>query len=317
MHELKHHYVRSNGIRMRVHEAGTGYPVVLCHGFPEIWYSWRHQLTALSDAGFRVIAPDQRGYGETDAPPRIEDYSLRNLVADLTGMLDELGIARCAIAGHDWGGIVAWGAAMMAPDRIEKVAGLNTPFLPRPPVKPTDLFRAMAGGKFHYILYFQEPGVAEAELEADVRRTLRGFYQDLAELKIEAGSNDPPGVLGPAGGGILDRLPDRPLGKFLTAEDFEVFVKAFERSGFRGPLNWYRNFDRNWEESAGLQYRVNQPALMICAERDPVLPPRMAAGMKASVPNLTRTIIIKDCGHWTQQEKPEEVNQALIEFLRS
>ncbi len=315
MDELRHHFVQTNGIRMHVHEAGTGYPVVLCHGFPEIWYSWRHQLTALSAAGFRVIAPDQRGYGETDRPEPIEAYSMRHLVGDLTGMLDQLGINRCAIVGHDWGGIVAWGAAMMAPDRFEKVAGLNTPFLPRSPVKPTDLFRAMAAGKFHYILYFQEPGVAEAELEADVRRTLRGFYQDLAALQAETGIKDPPGVLGPAGGGILDRLPDRPHGAFLTAADFEVFVKAFEHSGFRGPINWYRNFDRNWEESAGLEYRINQPALMICAQRDPVLPPWMAAGMKQLVPNLTRTIIIKDCGHWTQQEKPDEVNRALIEFL--
>jgi pimeloyl-ACP methyl ester carboxylesterase len=144
---------------------------------------------------------------------------------------------------------------------------------------------------------------------------LRGFYQDLAELKLDAGANNPPGVMGPAGGGLLDRLPDRPPGSFLTASDFEVFVKAFEHSGFRGPVNWYRNFDRNWEESAGLEYRINQPALMICAERDPVLPPWMARGMQNLVPNLTKTIVIKNCGHWTQQEKPEEVNQALIEFL--
>jgi len=314
MDQVKHHFVHTNGIRMPVHEAGDGYPVVLCHGFPEIWYSWRHQLRALSAAGFRAIAPDQRGYGETDRPEPIEAYNMRNLVADLTGMLDQLGIARCAIVGHDWGGIVAGGAAMMVPDRIEKVASLNTPFLPRPPVKPTEVFRMMAGGRFNYILYFQAPGVAEAELEADVRRTLRGFYQDLADLNLGAGN--PPGALGQAGGGLLNILSDRPPGSFLTADDFEVFVKAFEHSGFRGPLNWYRNFDRNWEESAGLEYRINQPALMICAERDPVLPPSMAVGMRQIVPNLTKTVIIKECGHWTQQEKPEEVNEALIEFLK-
>ena len=173
--------------------------MVPCHGFPEIWYSWRHQLRALSAAGLRVIAPDQRGYGETDRPEPVEAYSLRNLVADITGMLDQLGIARCAIVGHDWGGIVAWAAAMMAPDRIEKVAGLNTPFLPRPPVKPTDLFRAMAGGKFHYILYFQEPGIAEAELQRDVKRSLRGFYQDLAELKLDVGGQQSAGSDGSGG----------------------------------------------------------------------------------------------------------------------
>jgi pimeloyl-ACP methyl ester carboxylesterase len=172
------------------------------------------------------------------------------------------------------------------------------------------------GGQFNYILYFQEPGVAEAELQADVRRTLRGFYQDLAELDLSSIAGNPAGAMEPAGGGLLDRLPDRPHGTFLTDADFEVFVKAFEHSGFRGPINWYRNFDRNWEESADLEYKVYQPALMICAERDPVLPPSMAAGMENSVPYLTKTIVIKGCGHWTQQEKPDEVNEALIEFLR-
>ncbi len=272
MGEFEHKFVKTNGIRMHLHEAGSGFPVVMCHGFPEIWYSWRHQIRALAAAGFRAIAPDQRGYGETDCPKELEAYTQRELVADIVGMLDALGIDKCVIVGHDWGGMVAWNAAMMAPGRIERVIGVNTPFMPRGPIRPTDAMRAMAAGGFHYILYFQEPGVAEAELERDVRRSLRGFYQEPANLFPAEMRKAPPGVFGPAGGGILDRLPDRPHGKFLADADFEAFAKAFERTGFRGGLNWYRNIDR-------------------------------------------KTVLIKGSGHWTQQEKPQEVNHAMLEFL--
>jgi len=315
MGEFEHKFVNTNGIRMHLHEAGSGFPVVMCHGFPEMWYSWRHQIRALAAAGFRAIAPDQRGYGETDSPKPIEAFTMRNLVADIVGMLDALEIGKCVIVGHDWGGFVAWSAAMMAPERIERVIGVNTPFFPRTPVKPTDLMRAAAAGKFHYILYFQEPGVAEAELERNVRRSLRGFYQDPPKVTAEQIRKIPSGVFGPAGGGLLDRLPDAPHGKFLTDADFEVFVKAFERSGFRGGLNWYRNFDRNWEESANLEPRVNQPALMITAELDVVLRPDMAEGMINWVQKLRKTVLVKGSGHWTQQEKPDEVNRAMLEFL--
>ncbi len=315
MSEFIHRYIQTNGIRMHLVEAGEGFPVVMCHGFPEIWYSWRHQLRALAAAGFRALAADQRGYGESDRPAAIEAYTPRQLVGDIVGMMDALGIDKAVIVGHDWGGAVAWNAAMMAPARIERVIALNTPFFPRPPIKPTDLMRALSAGNFHYILYFQEPGVAEAELERDVRRSLRGFYQDVAGFDIAALRKTPPGVLGPAGGGILDRLPDRPHGEFLSAEDFEVFVNAFERTGFRGGLNWYRNIDRSWEESANLEQRVGQPALMMTAELDIVLRPEMAIGMQTWVPNLKKTVLIKGCGHWTQQEKPVEVNQAMLEFL--
>jgi pimeloyl-ACP methyl ester carboxylesterase len=315
MSDIKHRFVKANGIRMHVAEAGEGYPVVMCHGFPELWYSWRHQLRALADAGFRAIAPDQRGYGDTDRPEPIDAYTQRKLVGDIVGMLDALAIGRCTIIGHDWGGAVAWNAALMAPESIERVIGINTPFLPRAPKPPTELMREMAAGNFHYVLYFQQLGVAEAELERDVDRTLRGFYQGPADFAAAQPSNAPPGVFGPAGGGLLDRFADRPHGKFLTDEDFDVFVRAFKKTGFRGGLNWYRNFDRNWEESAGQEQRVDQPALMITAELDPVLRPEMAAGMKAWVPNLRKTVLIKGSGHWTQQEKPAEVNAAILEFL--
>jgi pimeloyl-ACP methyl ester carboxylesterase len=318
MSEFNHRFVNTNGLRMHVAEAGHGYPVVMCHGFPELWYSWRHQMRALASAGFHAIAPDQRGYGETGGPEQIEAYTQREIVTDLLGMLDAMGIEKCVVVGHDWGGFVAWNAALMAPARIERVIALNTPFFPRTPIKPMDVIRAMAGGRFNYIVYFQEPGVAEGELVRDVRRTLRSFYQggelfknaDLSELR-----KLPAGVFGPGGGGLLDHLPDLPHGSFLTDEDFEVFVGAFEKTGFRGSLNWYRNIDRNWEESAGLPAQVSQPALMITAELDIVLRPEMANGMQMWVPNLRKTVLIKGSGHWTQQEKPDEVNRAMLEFL--
>jgi pimeloyl-ACP methyl ester carboxylesterase len=314
MGEFKRSFLRTNGIVMHAVESGDGFSVVFCHGFPEMWYSWRHQMKALAGAGFRAIAPDQRGYGESDRPMAIDAYTQRKLVGDIVGMLDVLKIDKCVIVGHDWGGMVAWNMAMMAPDRVEPVIGVNTPFIPRSPVKPTDAMRAMAAGGFHYILYFQTPA-AKAELERDVARTQRGFYQDPAEIDRAAIRTAPPGVWGPAGGGLLDRLPDRPHGKFLTDKDFEVFVNAFKKSGFRGGLNWYRCIDRNWEESAGQTERVEQPALMITAELDVVLRPEMAEGMTTWVPKLRKTVLVKGSGHWTQQEKPAEVSAAILDFI--
>jgi soluble epoxide hydrolase/lipid-phosphate phosphatase len=315
MAKIKHQTVNTNGIRMHLAQAGAGFPVVLCHGFPELWYSWRHQLNALADAGFRAIAPDQRGYGDTDCPAPIEAYTQKQIVADVIGMLDALAITKCVIVGHDWGGMTAWNAALMYPERIERVIGINTPFIPRAPMKPTDAMRAMSAGGFHYILYFQTPGVAEAELERDVARTLSGFYQDPPKIDPATIRNTVPGVFGAAGGGILDKLSAGPHGKFLTDEDFAVFVAAFKKTGFRGGLNWYRNIDRNWEESAAFAQRVEAPALMITAELDAVLRPEMAEGMSTWVPNLRKTVLVKGSGHWTQQEKPAEVNRAILEFL--
>ncbi len=317
MSEFTHQHIDTNGIKMHVVEAGSGFPVLFCHGFPEMWYSWRHQLRALAEAGFRAIAPDQRGYGETDAPGAIDRYTIHHLVGDLTGLLDALGIEKAAIVGHDWGGLIVWQMALMAPHRVAAVVGVNTPFFPRLPFRPLDMMRAAAQGNFHYIVYFQEPGIADAELNRDVRRSLRGFYQDIPPEIIEATKHMQMGVMGPNEGGILDRLLDGPHGAFLTSEDFEVFARAFERSGFTGGLNWYRNFDRNWETTAYLRTTVTQPALMLTAELDPVLRPAMANGMSTWVPDLRDTILIKGSGHWTQQEKPEAVNQALIRFLRT
>jgi soluble epoxide hydrolase / lipid-phosphate phosphatase len=316
MTDITHRRIETNGIAMHVAEAGTGFPVLFSHGFPELWYSWRHQLHALAAAGFRAIAPDQRGYGETDAPSDASTYSIHHLVGDLTGLLDALEIEKAVVVGHDWGGIIAWQMALLAAQRVERVVGVNTPFFPRMPMRPSDVMRAMSQGHFNYILYFQPPGVAEAELDPQVRRTLNGFFQAPDRARLEALLEQGPQAMGPAGGGLLDRLPDAPHGPFLTAADFEVYATTFERTGFRGGLNWYRNFDLNWESTAYLGgAKVTQPALMITAELDPVLRPAMAEGMNAWVPNLRGTHLVRGCGHWTQQEKPAEVNRLLVEFL--
>ncbi len=315
MSEIKHSFVRTNGIKMHVAQIGEGFPVVFCHGFPEMWYSWRHQMKAIAEAGFRAIAPDQRGYGETEAPAPIEAYTQRKLVGDIVGMLDALGIGRCVIVGHDWGGMVAWNTALMARDSVERVIGINTPFIPRAPMKPTDAMRAMSAGGFHYILYFQTPGVAEEELERDVARSLRGFYQDPPEVirtrfakrcRVCSGRR--------AADCSIDSRIVR-MESFSPTRTSRSSCAAFKKSGFRGGLNWYRCIDRSWEESAGQTDRIEQPALMITAERDVVLRPEMAEGMSTWVPNLRKTVLIKGSGHWTQQEKPAEVNAAILDFL--
>lgn len=284
--EWNHKYVETNGIRMHVIEEGSGYPVLLLHGFPELWYSWRHQLPVLAAAGFRAIAPDMRGYGDTDKPYPIEAYTIQELEADLVGLLDALEVERCAVVGHDWGSIITWHLALSRPDRFERIVSLNVPFSPRSDVRPTERFKQVTDGRFNYILAFQPEGVAEARMDADVRGSLDGMMKRI--------SADP---------------------GFISPEEFEVFVSAFERGGFRCPINYYRNFDRNWETTAHLAGRkVEQPTLMIIADKDPILRPEGAVGMERHIPNL-RKVYIQDCGHWTQQERHEEVNQALIEFL--
>ena len=318
MSELTHRFVETNGIRMHIAEQGEGPLVVLCHGFPESWYSWRHQLRALADAGYHAVAPDQRGYGQTNRPEAIEQYTMLHLVGDIVGLLDALGAETAVIAGHDWGAPVAWNAAMMRPDRFRGVISLSVPYMPRGPISLTQALKQLVGDSF-YILYFQQPGVAEAELERDVRATLR-------RVLYSASGDVPPGEGGiglvPHSGGFLSNSVDpKTLPAWLTEEDIDFYAGEFERSGFRGGLNWYRNIDRNWELTAAYTGApVTPPALFIAGERDGVLAFR---GMRALlerltdfVPNLRRTILLPGCGHWTQQERPAEVNAAMIEFLR-
>ena len=311
-------FVRSNGIRMALYEQGTGkVPVVFSHGFPELAYSWRHQLPALADAGFRAIAPDQRGYGRTDRPDEVSAYGMRQLCGDLAGLLDALEIDKAVFCGHDWGGAVVWNMGVLHPDRVLGVIGVNTAMSPRPRVAPTQLLERLLGPD-NYIVAFQEPGVAEAALGRDVRKTFRLLLRRGAQ-DAEAFSKLPADA--PERKFQLLKLLAAPLSDDLPGEDLlseaelEFFVDTFERTGFAGGVNWYRNIDRNWEETADVMMKIEQPCLYVGAADDVVLPPSSANGMEAMVPNLEK-VTIPDCGHWTQQEKPEELNKILVSWLQ-
>lgn len=306
--------IESNGIKMRIAEQGEGPLVLLLHGWPESWYSWRHQLAALAAAGYHAVAPDQRGYGGTDAPAAIEAYNILELTADAVGVLDALGQRTAVVVGHDWGAQVAWHCALLHPDRFPAVAALSVPYNGRPPMAPISLMRAMADENFFYILYFQEPGVAEAEFEADVPRTMRMILAGIGG----GGDTDLAAMSLPKTAKFLDQMRDPgKLPAWLTKEDHAYFSGEFQRTGFRGGLNWYRNFDRNWELTPQLAgAKVEQPALYITGERDPVKRFAPATSMGANVPNLRKTVEIPGVGHWTQQEAPERVNEELNAFIR-
>jgi pimeloyl-ACP methyl ester carboxylesterase len=322
MSEVTHRIVEANGIRVHVAEQGSGPLVLLCHGFPESWYSWRHQLKALAQAGYRAVAPDMRGYGDTDRPAEIDRYTLFHLVGDMVGVLDALEEKNAVIVGHDWGAPVAWHAALMRPDRFRAVVGLSVPYRPRGRVAPTTVMPQDADSMF-YQLYFQAPGVAEAELEADARVSLRKtLYSGSGDVPRRNPGTASSGVgMVPRTGGFLSRTRDpASLPPWLTEADIDVYAQQFKRSGFRGGLNWYRNIDRNWELMAPFAgASVNVPALYMAGDLDLVVSfPRMKeviADLPRYIPQLKASIMLPGCGHWTQQERPAEVNAAMIDFL--
>jgi pimeloyl-ACP methyl ester carboxylesterase len=320
--EIRHRTVDTNGIRMHVAEAGEGPLVLLCHGFPESWYSWRHQLVALADAGYHAVAPDQRGYGKTDKPEAVDQYTLFHLIGDLVGLLDALGAPSAVVAGHDWGAPVAWHAALLRPDRFRAVIALSVPFRPRGTSRPTTMMPRTDDAIF-YQLYFQEPGVAEAELERDPRETIRRLAYwgsgDAQPSAHTAGSGKT-GMVPRRGGLLAGAETPTTLPAWLTEADIDFYAGEFRHSGFRGGLNWYRNIDRNWELMAPWAgARVTVPALYIAGDRDLVLTFRgmdqLLPALKQFVPELRQTIMLPGCGHWTQQERPREVNTAMLQFL--
>lgn len=305
--------VSVNGIELFLREQGDGPLVLLCHGWPELSYSWRHQIGAIADAGFRVVAPDMRGFGGSSAPERIEAYSIFDMVGDMVALVSELGEQRAIIIGHDWGAPVAWHAALFRPDLFHAVAGLSVPPPWRGKGRPLELLRQSGITNFYW-QYFQTPGVAEAEFERDVATTMRtilsgGFADPARSLFVSDGS------------GFLRRPnPDRPLPDWISEDEYAVFVDSYSKSGFRGGLNWYRNIDRNWELTAPWQgAQIGQPALFIAGSKDPVISDAMSgkhvAAMERVLPNLTAKVIIDGAGHWIQQERPNEVNAALLAFL--
>ena len=318
MPEFAQRVVETNGLTMNFAEAGSGPLVVMCHGFPESWYSWRHQLKALADAGYHAVAPDQRGYGKTTAPESIDSYSIFHLVGDIVGLVQALGEQHAVIIGHDWGSPVAWNSAMLRPDVFRAVVSLSVPVGPRGSTPPLQNMKQLFGDRFFYQLYFQSPGVAEHELQHNVAETMRKMLFGASGAVNRTSMlepRDPP----PETEYMLERMPDPgdDLPDWLTKEDVEYYVGEFERTGFRGGLNWYRNIDRNWELSGCLQgHQILQPALFVTGTRDVVPYNEYAlAAMKTVVPNLSDPVVLQNIGHWTQQEAPDAVNKALIDFL--
>lgn len=310
--------VRNGEVELIVYEAGPpdGPVVLLSHGFPELAYSWRHQIPALADAGYHVLAPDQRGYGRSSRPEPVEAYDIEHLTGDVVATLDDVGAERAVVVGHDWGSMVASHTALLHPDRVAGLVNMSVPHLRRAPMPPLQLMRAAMGDRFFYILYFQEPGVADEDLGRDPATTMRRM---LAGLAVRRGEDlDSSGLSAPDGRGFVDRLPEPDaLPDWLSQAELDHYTAEFGRTGFTGGLNWYRNIDRNWELTPQLDgAKVTVTSLFIGGSEDPVLlmtPPSVAEGWVA---DHRGDVIIEGAGHWVQQEAPGPVNDALLSFCR-
>jgi pimeloyl-ACP methyl ester carboxylesterase len=308
-----------NGVSLEVLEAGPddGPVVILAHGFPESSWSWRHQLPVLAEAGWHVMAPDQRGYGRSSRPPEVADYGSQHLSADLIGLLDETGQDQAVFVGHDWGALILWDLVRLHPGRVRAAVGVSVPFVEWP-APPTAVFRKTYGDRFFYILYFQAVGPAEKELEADPRETLRHVLWSGSA----AGAGHPAPDRPAEGAGFLDGADaiewPAELPSWLTAEDLDRYTEAFEASGFFGPLSYYRNFDANHERVKDIAAAViSMPTFFIAGELDVVIrfDPGGMDRMARTLPNFRGSVLIPGVGHWTQQEAPEAFNQALLTFL--
>ena len=312
-------YIEVNDITMRIAKAGDDGPLVLlAHGWPESWYSWRHQLKYLSELGYRVVAPDMRGYGGTDAPIAVDDYNIENIAADMVGILDHLGEERAVMVGHDWGAIVAWQTVQFYPNRFDGLIAMSVPFAGRQERSPMVEWRETFGDNFYYILYHNEPnGVAEREYDSNPRELLSRLYLSPRSPRESPAITDPRA----SAGGWIGRLgAPKSLPSWLSAFDLNYFVGEFERAGFRGGVNYYRNFHRNWELTESLKNaHIGIPTLFIAGERDVVIggasEARLQGAMSRVVNDLRGVILVPEVGHWVQQEAPDVVNQAMSDFL--
>lgn len=293
-----------NGVELEVFEAGqqnAGNPIVLCHGWPEHAFSWRHQVPALVEAGYHVIVPNQRGYGNSSRPSGVTDYDIEHLSGDLVGLLDRYGYDDATFVGHDWGAMVVWGLTLLHPNRVNKVINLSVPYQERWEKPWIEMMEALFGGDFYFVHFNRQPGVADAVFEENTFQFLRNMYR----------KNQPP--VEPEPGMMMVNLAkaETPLGEpVMSDSELAVFVSAFETSGFTGSVNWYRNLDRNWHLLADVNPIIQQPALMIHGDRDLVA---KSENLVDFVPNVE--VINLDCGHWIQQEMPQETNQAILKWL--
>lgn len=313
---ISHRTVVVNGLRIHLAEDGTGPLVLLLHGWPELWYSYRSQLEALARAGYHAVAPDQRGFGRTDAPAPIEEYTLLHTAGDAIGVIAAIGERRAVVIGHDWGSPVAADVALFRPEIVRGVVLLSVPYAPRAPVDVLTMLVAALGPR-NCQVYFQEPGVAEQALEEDVRRSVRslliGLSGDAPRVNTLADVSD--------GSLVSGVTPETPLPSWLTENDIEYYTSEYARTGYRGGLNWYRNSRRNWELTAAWDGAcITQPSLFVTGDRDPVyhwpgVKDLVAALRHTSMPNLKGAAVLAGCGHWTQQERPDDVNRLLLEFL--
>ena len=311
-------FIESNGIKMRIAEAGTGPLVLLAHGWPESWYSWRHQMTMLADAGYHAVAPDMRGYGETDKPVAVDDYDVNHVAGDLVGILDALGEETAILVGHDWGAIVAWTTVLLHPSRFTALIAMSVPYGGRVAQSPMESWQEAFGENFFYILYHNEPGgIAEAEYDADPRGLISRLYLSPNSPRVQPAITDP---LRSAGGWIGRLGAPMGLPDWLLQEDLDYVVSQFENSGFRGGMNYYRNFHRNWEITEHLQgAKIKIPVLFIAGSRDMVIAGAEKESLTATISRATEdlrdVVLIPEIGHWVQQEAPDEVNQAISDFL--
>lgn len=297
--------VSTNGVELEVFEAGqhnAGNPIVLCHGWPELAFSWRYQVPALVEAGFHVIVPNQRGYGNSSRPSEVTDYDISQLTGDLVGLLDHYGYIDAIFVGHDWGAMVVWSLALLHPDRVKKVINLSLPYQERGDTPWIEFMEQYLGGDYYFVHFNRQPGVADAVLEENTSRFLRNLYR----------KNEPLAELQPGMAMINLARAEVALGEPLMSDsELAAFVSVFESSGFTGGINWYRNLDRNWHLLAEVNPIIQQPALMIYGDRD-VIP--KSQNLEAFVPDVEVRSL--DCGHWIQEEKPEEVNELILEWLK-
>lgn len=311
--------IKTNGISLRVAEMGAGPLVILVHGWPESWYSWRHQIPALAAAGYRVVAPDMRGYGGSDKPVAVEDYDIRHTTGDLADLVTALGETSAILVGHDWGAIVSWQAMMLHPEKFSALAAMSVPFGGRPPISPIEAMKARYKDNFYYILYFQQPGVAEAEFDADPRAILSRLYTS-PDTPAAA-----PKVIDPkmSASGWIDRLgAPKAIPPWLSQADLDYYVGEFRRAGFRGGINYYRNFDRNWKitpELAGA--KIRQPVTFMAGEKDIVIAGATAEALTSNMNRVCEDFrgvaLFPGAGHWVQQERALEVNRTLLSFVTS